>query len=175
MSNSRSLSVSLNPDGVPAASEPWVTGTQGTDNWQLAGLGDCSGIYPQSRPPSPSPSRSQAHSVRSRAPWGAGEGAAVLLGSGYRTPCPYLRSAQPPESPPGSCSYLPEEGEQLQPQDLYTYSTSSSRSSASEPCLFLRQSCVVQAALEVHMSLPPPVVTGKHVSGFLGQAGLCPR
>lgn len=122
---------------------PGVTGTQGTDTWQLAWPGSHSGIYPQLQLPSPSLSRSRAHSVQSRVPWGAGEGAAVLLGSGYRTSCPYLPLVQPPEPPPSSCSDLPEEADQLQPQGLYTCS------SASEPGLFLRQSCVAQAGLEL--------------------------
>lgn len=74
---------------------------------------------------------------------GCREGAAVLLGSCYRTSCPYLPSVQPPEPPPSSYSDLPEEAEQLQPQGLYTCS------SASEPGLFLRQSCVAQAGLEL--------------------------
>lgn len=151
-----------------------MTGTQGTDTWQLAWLGGRSGIYPQSRLPSPSLGRSRAHSVQSRAPWGAGEGAAVLLGSGYRTPCPYLPSAQPPEPPPGSCSDLPEEAEQLQPQGLYTCFASSSRSAASELCLFLflfvfeTNKRVAQAGLNFcQMPQLPPLMTGIHGFAFL--------
>lgn len=102
MSNSRSLSVFLNPDGVPDASEP--RGDRHAGHRHLAaGLAG----RPFRNLPTVAAALTisrllRAHSVQSRVPWGAREGAAVLLGSSYRTPCPYLPSAQPPESPPGS-------------------------------------------------------------------------
>lgn len=102
VSNFGPLSVSLNPDSVPNASEP--RGDRHAGHGHLA-------TGQAGRPFRNLPTVTAALAISrlllgtfcpEQGALGYQEGAAVLLGSGYRTPCPYLPSAQPPESPPSS-------------------------------------------------------------------------
>lgn len=168
MSNSRSLSVSLNPDGVPDASEPQGDRHAGHRHLAAGRAGRPFRNLPTVAAALAISRLLRAHSVQSRVPWGAGEGAAVLLGSGYRTLCPYLPVSTTSRVPswllrkqsssnPRAFTPPPPSVPTPQPLNLVCFYF----------CLFLRQSCVAQAGLEL---LPDAPASTCHVYS-LGRRG----
>lgn len=153
-------------------SRPWVTGTQGADtcsaHWQLARPGGRSGIYPQSRPPSPAVSLCLPGHILS----GAGSAGVPCWApvTGHPVPTPCQRSLQGPFPAPAPSS---RKAEQPQPQDLCTCSAAVAPAPwPPDPiclyfCLLLSQSRVAQAVLELMIPVPPPVLTGGMVYMFL--------
>jgi hypothetical protein len=143
VSNSRSLSVSLNADGVPDASEP--RGDRHAGHRHLA-----AGLAGRRFRNLPTVAAALSISQRLPGTFCPEQGTLGCRGGGcYPAGLRLQDILSLPPVPAPSRSDLPEEAEQFQPQGLYTCFSSSSCSSASEPCLFLRQSCVAQAGLEL--------------------------